>query len=610
MANEHQQPFESTLQDLVYSVDAGLGLKIIRTTLFCLFVMGLMVILTARQFRGLNSESAMDQAQIGRNLAETGEYVTQCVRPVSMAVVSAKSFDRDPRVRRHPELIHPPVYPALLALQFKVFDLLGVNLFPDKVSFQGQRIFPAEQWVVVPVNHLFTALSGLLLYFLGRKLFSAKIGTLGATAFFLTEMVWRDSLSATGLPVLMFFVLGATLFALLAMNGRRERRPLWRWLSLYLLSVVFSAVAFLTHYAALAAIAGLALFIVIMGTRTQRSGHLAFFYAVLIFLAVSPWLLRNYYQCGAPLGLAPHTALLDSSAYPGDTFFRTITPSFTRSDYSPAADFTAVKAKLIANFNDFYENGFTSLGSGLLFAFFVVTFFYRFVRVHVHYLRWGIGLSMVLMFLGAGCFGREALVLSHIFWPFVILYGLAFFSILLDRLDLNLQIYKSAATGLVIGMTALPLFVTIFLSPAPRLPYPPYYPPFAMTVCEMLKPNELLCTDMPWATAWYGRRVSILLPNSVDDYYELGDYRSGYISGLYLTTLTKDRPLLSSLLDGNEKSWFPISLGRLPQDFPLRQGIPLNKQDQIFLTDSQRWGTTAAPASGQGGAAAGQTESK
>jgi hypothetical protein len=111
-----------------------------------------------------------------------------------------------------------------------------------------------------------------------------------------------------------------------------------------------------------------------------------------------------------------------------------------------------------------------------------------------------------------------------------------------------------------------------------------------MRVSEMLKPNEIMCTDMPWATAWYGKRASILLPKTLDDYYEINDYRK-YISGLYITTLTKDRPFVSALLEGSEKTWLPIAMGRLPQDFPLKQGFALNKQDQLFLTDSVRWGT-------------------
>ncbi len=593
---KQQQPFESTLQDLVYSVDAGLGLKIIRTTLFCLFVVGLIIIFTARQFRGFDTEAAMDYAQLGRNLAQSNRYITQCVRPASIATVSTHSFDGDARIDRHPELIKPPLYPAILAANFKFFNLIGIDLFPTSTAFQGIRIYPAEQWVIVPLHHLFTALSGLFLYLLGRKLFSHKIGLLSVLTYFLSEMVWMDSIRGTGLPVLMFFVMGATYFALLAMINRRERKPLWNWMTFFCLSIGFSAAAFLTHYAALAIIPGLALFIWMMGSRTQRGGHLAFFYMALIFLIVSPWLLRNYQLSGSPLGLAPHVALIDSAKYPGDSLMRTLKP-----DFNLMADIQIVKAKWAKNFNGLYENGFTSLGGGLLIAFFMVTFFYRFVRIHVHNLRWGIGLSMVLFFIIACCFDEKTLRLYHIFWPFVILYGLAFFSILLDRLDISIQLYKMGLTTLVILLTALPLIVTIFLSSAPGLPYPPYYAPFVMRVSELLKPNEVMCTDMPWATAWYGKRISILLPKTLDDYYEINDYRK-YISGLYITTLTKDRPFISSLLEGSEKTWFPITMGRLPPNFPLKQGFALNKQDQLFLTDTVRWGADQVQKPAEGGA--------
>ncbi|MCC7300204.1 MAG: glycosyltransferase family 39 protein [Verrucomicrobia bacterium] len=585
MAKQQKQPFEATLQDLVYSVDTGLGLRIIRTTLFCLFIIGLIIIFTARQFRGFDTEAAMDYAQLGRNLAQSNRYVTQCVRPMTISQVSAHSFGGDARIALHPELIKPPVYPAILAGGFKFFKLVGIELFPSSAAYQGMRIYPAEQWVIVPINHFFTALSGLLLYLLGRKLFSSKMGLLSVTTYFLSEMVWQDSIKGTGIPVLVFFVLGATYFALLAMVHRRERKSSWNWILLFMISILFSSAAVLTHYAAIAVIPGLALFIWMMGSRTQRGGHLAFFYAALIFLIISPWFLRNYQLSGSPLGLATHTALIGSDKYPGDSLMRTLKPVFSLS-----SDIGAAKAKWAKNFNALYENGFTSMGGGVLIAFFMVTFFYRFVRVHVHNLRWGIGLSMILFFVGACFFSAETLQLYHIFWPFVILYGLAFFSILLDRLDLNIQLYKTAITVLVVGLTALPLAVTILLSPPPGVPYPPYYAPFIMRVSELLKPAEIMCTDMPWATAWYGKRTSILIPQTLDDYYEINDYRK-YISGLYITTITKDRPFVSSLLEGAEKTWLPVIMGRLPQDFPLRQGFALNKQDQIFLTDSVRWGS-------------------
>ena len=586
MAKQQNQPFESTLQDLVYSLDAGAGLRVVRVLLFCLFVLGLMVIFTACQFRGFNSEEAMDYAQLGRNMAQYNRYVTQCVRPVSIAHVSANTFDGDSLIGAHPELFRAPGYPALLAVGFKFFDLVGVNLFPDSTSLRGGVAYPAEQWVIVPMNHFFAAMTGLLTYLIGRKLFSHKIGLLSVLTYFMSLIVWEDSLYGTGIPVLGFFVVGTFYFALLSMIHRRERRPALNWMLLFLVSVLFGAAAFMTNYAAIAVLPGVALFILLMGTRTHRNGHLAFFYLVFVFAAVSPWLLRNYQVADAPLGLAPHLALIDSAKYPGDALMRTLTPEF-----SLFKDLTLVKAKWSQNFAALYTNGFTTLGGGLLIAFFLVTFFYRFVRVHVHNLRWGVGAAMGLFFVGAGCFSESALHVYHIFWPFVILYGIAFFFILLDRLDISINLYKQALTGLVVGLTALPLLVTILLSPAPKTTYPPYYVPFVMKVSELLKPTEIMCSDMPWATAWYGKRISILLPQTLDDFYNITDFQGKYISGLYLTTLTKDKPFTSELFGGPDKSWFPITMGQLPPDFPLRQGFQLNDNDQLFLTDSIRWGS-------------------
>jgi hypothetical protein len=99
-----------------------------------------------------------------------------------------------------------------------------------------------------------------------------------------------------------------------------------------------------------------------------------------------------------------------------------------------------------------------------------------------------------------------------------------------------------------------------------------------------------MCTDMPWATAWYGNRVSVLLPKDLDDFYEINDYKQ-YISGIYITALTKNRPFAKDLLTGSEKPWLPLMSGRPPVDFPLKQAISLNarSQDQVFISDRDRW---------------------
>ena len=108
-----------------------------------------------------------------------------------------------------------------------------------------------------------------------------------------------------------------------------------------------------------------------------------------------------------------------------------------------------------------------------------------------------------------------------------------------------------------------------------------------MVSSEWMNDREVICTDMPWATAWYGNRISILLPKDIEQYYLINDYKQ-YISAIYFTTLTKNKPFLE-LVNGYDKDWMDIMNGRLPTDFPLKSLINLNKIDQTFLSDRERW---------------------
>jgi hypothetical protein len=154
-------------------------------------------------------------------------------------------------------------------------------------------------------------------------------------------------------------------------------------------------------------------------------------------------------------------------------------------------------------------------------------------------------------------------------------------------LQFRIRLFNIALTLLLVLLTAVPLIMSL-LPPQIGIPYPPYFPPFINHVCDLLQPNELLCTDIPEATAWYGNRNSLLLPATIDEFYEINDYDKR-VSGLYITTVTRDRSYVKDLLTGPYRSWFPILDGRIPADFPLTQGFPLKDMDQIFLTDRARW---------------------
>lgn len=582
----HDKSFESSLHDVVYSIDTGTGLKIIRIALYTLFLVILMLVYTATQFRGLKSAEAMELAQIGRNITIQGGIQTKCVRPLTMWKMSQVTPDEKPRIMNHPDILHAPAYPFLLAGGFKILDLVGLDIF--ELGDKGASVMPAEQWFLIPLNHLFAALTGLIVYLMGCRLFSKEIGFLSMTTYFLSNLVWADSITGLGITMACFFSVAAFYNIFIAMLNRRDRGSASSWVFPFVVSILFAAGAFLTRYITVAIVPGMAFYAWMMAGRFRGGTRYAVVIIVLFGVLISPWLYRNYKVCKNPLGMAAHSVMNDTVKYPGQALERCAEPEFKTKTV-----WNNMKQKWVVNYTENgYRNYLPAMGGGVLMALFLVTFLYHFVRPQVNCLRWGIGLSIAIMMIVAGFFGETSVRMLHLFWPFVIMYGLAFFTILIDRQDLGLRLYSMILKCAIVAVAALPLLLTL-LPPHSSHPYPPYYAPIIAQVTDMLSPREVLCTDMPWATAWYGDRVSIQLPQDLDDFYEINDYQQ-YISGIYMTTLTKNKPFVRSLLDGPEKSWLPILSGRYPPDFPLKKGVSLNRQDQIFISDRDRWSSAEA----------------
>lgn len=568
------RPIESRVQDVVYSLDAGPGLRTIQVGLAVAAVFFIMVVFQVAQFKGLKEAEAMELAQLGRNLLERKAFVTQVVRPASMEYLrEGGRTGGDSRIDAHPDLLHAPLYPGLLAA--------GFAAFPNAFAPGSRGVFPPEQWIMMPLNHLFAVLAGVLVWLIGQRLFSRKIGLLGMLCFFLSRTVWEDSVSGLGLTMVYTFLLASFYLAIVAAERARTGEPTGRWALPLIGAGLAFGLAALTRYAALAALPGLMLH---LGWALKRRSAvwLPVFLAV-VFAVMTPWMVRNHRVCGNPFGLAPHLALSGSRLSEGDAWQQELKAPPSK----PGTILGAMRAKMIERAGHYLRDGVPRLGDGpVLWPLFVVAFFFRFSRDEVRRLRWGVLLSMLAFFIAATVWGDRVFRMMTVFWPFIILYGLAFFFVLLDRLQYRLRLANIALTALVVILTAGP-YAFALLPPRAGVPYPPYFPPFVQFVAGMLEPGDVMATDMPWGTAWYGRRTSILLPRTLDEFYQINDYRRA-IKGVYFTTLTTDQPFARTLLTGPYKSWFPLLQGRLPEDFPLTQGMPLNNRDQLFLTDQLR----------------------
>lgn len=566
------KPFESRIQDLVYNVDVGVGLLLIKYGLYILAVLLCIMGYTATQFKGFKDAEAMDYSQLGRSVMEQKALVTRNVRPAGMwYLIQQNKGTEQNLIDRHPEMVHAPAFPMMLAAWFKV---TGQEFSP---VFTG-TVYPAEYAVVI-LNLILLSVTGLLLYLLALRYFEHRVALLSTSIFFLSDVLLSDAISGTNVTFLTFLTMLMFFCATKATDNRAEEQPTWTWIVPFVLSVLICLLAFLTRYAAIAFLPALAVWYVF---QLKKPVIPVIVLVVVFMVGASPWLVRNVSVTGGLLGLAPYTALNETDEFPSLTFERSLSVELADRDIAGT-----LRRKWLGNMSTFTTEKLPLLGGGFLMALFSVSFFYRFSRDPVHRLRWCLALQALLILPIAAFFGDATFRVIHTIWPFALLYGSAFFFLLLDRLQFKAKVLNVSVIGLFVFLASLPSIFAI-LPPRAAVPYPPYFPPFISYVSGMMQPQEVLCTDMPWATAWYGGQKSLLLPSSIDEFYEINDYTKR-ISGLYFTTLTRDKPFISELATGTERSWFPIIQGRIPGDFPLTQGIPLSGRDQVFLTDRARW---------------------
>ena len=576
-------PFESNVQNLVYQMDAGSGRRVIQGVLFVLFAAAMAALFTFSTFQGLTDPRAMEEAQLARNMALHGRMTTQCIRPLSVWRLAERAQDAAVPIQDHPDLLHPPVWPAVLAGAFR---LLG----PPKTGVPTTAMVYGGDYLPVVINHVFTVLAALWVWLLGMKLFDRRVGALSASAYLISELIWRQSALGSHWGLLMFFSLGAVYAAVQAImlppgvGPQQEQGPAWRWLVPLVRSAFLTAAAFLTRYAA----GGIALLVfLLLGTSRRRHPWAkAFLYLGLVALATVPWLARNLAVAGSPFGLAFHEWLAGTYLFPEDELARSIRPDMP----DVGAALHAVQVKMAGNLRKFVSTGFGWGGTGILWGLFAAMFFHRFVRPASRTLRWCLLPALVLTGLVASATGEESLRMLAVYWPLAIVYGWAYFMVLLDRLQFEARFFATAAISAVMFLSGLPLLLHV-LPPRTGLPYPPYFHRYIGWISTMVEPSECVVTDIPWAMAWYGGRTSILLPKDIDGFYEI-DGKHQKIAMAYFTTVTRDKPWVRGLSDPSapEHSWYQVfAAGKVPGNFPLTHGRFIAGNDQLLLADRPRW---------------------
>jgi hypothetical protein len=165
-----------------------------------------------------------------------------------------------------------------------------------------------------------------------------------------------------------------------------------------------------------------------------------------------------------------------------------------------------------------------------------------------------------------------------------------------SRLEINITLVRQAFFALIYIVSGLPLFNTLFGKTEGRVLWPPYVPPFIAILGEWVeRPDEIICSDMPWAVAWYADRKSLWLPMTVREFITLNDENTLHarLVGLYLTPVSGNREFIADVVKGEYKDWYPWIIRNVQvRDFPLRAVTALPVDNEcVFYCDRDRWST-------------------
>lgn len=567
------------IQSAVHSMDQGTFANLIRASMFAVLIIGLSLfyLFWPKVFRGLDSPTAMDQAQIARNLAQGKGFTTDYIRPLALGIVRDRAGDNTQvDLNNFPDFSQAPLGPWIHSIGLR---LLGSDwkLKATDAIYKGDRMVAATSIV-------FFVLAVVVWYFVIAKLFDPRLALFACGAILLTDLMWRFSLA--GLPqmiVLFFFSLAclATLFAIEA-NQKEQLGLMIGWL---VGAGVAMGLMTLAHGLSVWIFLG---WLIFAGFYFQPRGLAAIAALAAYLLVVSPWLVRNYQISGNPLGLAVYDAFYN--ARPEDTFLR-------KANVNLGGSGTSLKGKMRSNIISQISQISGFLGLNVAAGAFFVALFHPFRSRKTFVFKWAILLMWAGAVLGMTLyqpFGEVSVNQFHVlFIPLFVGYGMAFLFVLWNRLELGSPLLRIVFVTVLMFFCAIPMLLNFFGGKDSYIQWPPYVPPVIGFLGDWFPQDEVICSDMPWAVAWYAQRKSLLLPESMSAFNRLHDYNqtAQRITGLYLTPITGNQRLMADIYKGPYKEWAQL-ITRPPQtkDFPLTSYTPLPIEGEcIIFSDRERW---------------------
>ncbi|MFM8884947.1 MAG: hypothetical protein ACKOKC_00815, partial [Chthoniobacterales bacterium] len=179
--------------------------------------------------------------------------------------------------------------------------------------------------------------------------------------------------------------------------------------------------------------------------------------------------------------------------------------------------------------------------------------------------------------------------------PVMTFYGLGFLLSLWERTGLEQPMMRIAFLVAIFAAVSAPMLIALN-SRNLRFNWPPYLPMLVQKLGDWVAPQEALASDIPWATAWYSGRRSLLLPKTVKQFEWINAERllGAPLVAIYLTPESGGGKTYGDIIAGRYRDWARVVLDeqgtQAPETWRLRSKINLPIDGaSILLSDRQRW---------------------
>ena len=298
---------EVGVQTAVHSIEQGRLAPIIRGAMFAFLIIALTLLYLFVQFRGFSTITAMDQAQIARNIASGKGLSTNFIRP--LAIWQLEKSGKEIPADQFPDFYQSPLNPIVNALPLLLVKSAW-KMTPTDLVYAGDKI-------IATFSILFFLLSVGIWYLVGARLFDSKLSLIACSIILLTDMMWQFSLS--GLPQMLMLLLfsGAVWLTVFAMQ--KQDRVVTVLISLFGAGLLFGFMI-LAHALAVWIFLGWLVFAVVY---FPPRGIAALAALAAVLMVTLPWMVRNYSVCGNPFGLSIYAAI-SAGGSPEEGYLRSL----------------------------------------------------------------------------------------------------------------------------------------------------------------------------------------------------------------------------------------------------------------------------------------------